>query len=125
MKNQLTLIVAAKWQQCMNSRQIEEMLKLTDDQIEFVGPIESGFGHKELTEWIERSGIILTTLNSNVKEEKLLLKHQARWKGNDGCLMEERFYYTYILMKNGKVVYLGFFENLHDAEVESEISLMK
>lgn len=125
MKNQLTLIVAAKWQQFMNSRHIEEMLKLTDDQIEFVGPIKSGFGHKELTEWIERSGIILTTLNSNVNEDKLLLKHQARWKVDDGCLMEERFYYTYILMKNGKVVYLGFFENLHDAEVISGISLMK
>lgn len=125
MKNQLTLIVAAKWQQFMNSRHIEEMLNLTDDQIEFVGPFESGVGHKELAEWIDRSGILLTTLNSNVNEDKLLLKHQARWKSNDGCFMEERLYYTYIIMKNSKIIYIGLFENLHDAEVMSGISLIK
>ena len=125
MKNQITLIVAAKWQQFMNSRHIEEMLQLTDDQIKFFGLFESGVGHEELTDWIERNGIYLTTLISSVNEDKLLLKQQVKWKRNDGSVIEERHYYTYILMENSKIIYIGLFENLHDAEVMSGISLIK
>jgi len=125
MKNQLTLIVAAKWQQFMNSRNIEEMLKLMDQQIEFVGGNESGYGHQEFTNWINRTGLTLTTINSNVKEENLLIKHLAKWQVNDGCLNEEENFYTVIKMNNGKIVYIGKFDNLRDAEEISGISLTK
>ena len=125
MKNQITLIVVAKWQQFMNSRHIEEMLQLTDDQIKFFGLFEPGVGHEELTDWIERNGIYLSTLISSVNEDKLLLKQQVKWKRNDGSVIGERHYYTYILMENSKIIYIGLFENLHDAEVMSGISLIK
>lgn len=125
MKNQLTLIVAAKWQQFMNSRNIEEMLKLMDQQIEFVGGNESGYGHQEFTAWISRTGLTLTTINSYVKEENLLINHLAKWKGSDGCLNKEENFYTVIKMNNGKIVYIGRFDNLLDAEEISGISLTK
>lgn len=125
MKNQLTLIVAAKWQQFMNSRNIEEMLKLMDQQMEFVGGNESGYGHQKFTDWINRTGLTLTTINSYVKEENLLIKHLAKWQGNDGCLNEEENFYTVIKMNNGKIVYIGRFDNLRDAEEISGISLTK
>jgi hypothetical protein len=125
MKNQLTLIVAAKWQQFMNSRNIEEMLKLMDEQIEFVGRNESGYGLQEFTDWINRTGLTLTTLNSCVKEENLLIKHLAKWQGNERCLIEEENFYTVVKMNNGKIVYIGRFDNLEDAEEISGISLTK
>ena len=125
MKNQLTLIVAAKWQQFMNTRNIEVMLKLMDQQIEFVGGNALGYGHQEFTDWINKTGLTLTTINSYVKEENLLIKHLAKWQGNDGCLNREENFYTVIKMNNEKIVYIGRFDNLQDAEEISGISLTK
>lgn len=123
MENQLTLIVVAKWQQYMNSKNIEEMLKLTHEQIEFVHLNEHGIGHKELADWILRTGLTLTTLKSYVNEDKLLLRHLARRKAEDGCLLEEESFYTYIKMSRGKIIYIARIENQHDAEVISGILL--
>lgn len=123
MENQLTLIVAAKWQQFMNSKNIDEMLKLTHEQIKFFYLNEHGNGHKELADWILRTGLTLTTLKSQVNEDKLLLKHFARLKGEDGSLLKEESFYTYIKMNRGKIIYIARLENQHDAEVISGISL--
>ena len=123
MENQLTLIVVAKWQQFMNSKNIEEMLKLTHEQIEFVHLNEHGNGQKELADWILRTGLTLTTLKSYVNEDKLLLRHLARRKAEDGCLLREENFYTYIKMSRGKIIYIARIENQHDAEVISGISL--
>ena len=123
MKNQLTLIVAAKWQQFMNSKNIDEMLKLTHEQIEFAHLNEYGNGHKELADWIQRTGLTLTTLKSYVNEDKLLLRNLAKWKGKDGSLLKEESFYTYIKMSGGKIIYMARIDNQHDAEVISGISL--
>jgi len=123
MENQLTLIVVAKWQQFMNSKNIDEMLKLTHEQIEFVYLNEHGYGHKELADWILRTGLTLTTLKSFVNEDRLLLRHLARWKGEDGSLLKEESFYTYIKMSRGKIIYIARIDNQDDAEVVSGISL--
>ena len=122
MENQLTLIVVAKWQQFMNSKNIEEMLNLTHEQIKFSHLNELGNGHKELADWFLRMGLTLTTLKSYVNEDKLLLRHLARWKGEDGCLLKEEIFYTYFKMSSGKIIYKARTENQHDAAVISGIS---
>ena len=123
MENQLTLIVAAKWQQFMNSKNIEEMLKLTHEQIEFAHLNEYGYGHKELADWILRTGLTLTTLKSFVNEDRLLLRHLARWKGEDGSFLKEESFYSYIKLSRGKIIYIARIDNQHDAAVISGISL--
>lgn len=123
MKNQLTLIVAAKWQQYWNERNIDGLLKLTDEHVEVVDDKESNFGLQSLVKSIIRTGMTLKTLNSYVKEEKLVLKHRGIWKSDCGLVIKEAMIYSYIIMKNGKVAYLKQFECPEDAEAESGISI--
>ena len=123
MKNQLTLIVAAKWQQYLNERKYEELLKLTEANIEVVDNQGSNFGHKALLDCINRTGLTLLTVNSYVNEEKLILKHRRIWKSEDGENKKEALVYSYIKMNNGKVAYIQCFNDSEEAEKASGISI--
>ncbi|MGB3260714.1 hypothetical protein [Paenisporosarcina sp.] len=123
MKNQLTLIVAAKWQQYMNERKYEELLKLTEANIEVVDNKGSNFGHNALLDYINRTGLTLLTVNSYVNEEKLILKHRRIWKSEDGENKKEALVYSYIKMNNGKVAYIQCFNDSEEAENASGISI--
>jgi len=123
MKNQLTLIVAAKWQQYLNERKYEELLKLTEANVEVVDDKGSNFGHYALMNCINRSGLTLLTLKSYVNEEKLILKHRRIWKSEDGENKKEALVYSYIKMNNGKVAYIQSFNDSEEAEAASGISI--
>ena len=121
MKSQLTLIVAAKWQQYLNERKFEELLTLTEADIEVVDDEGLNIGHKALVDSINRTGLTLMTLKSYVNEEKLILKHRCIWKSEDGDIKKEGILYSYIKMNNGKVAYISYFNHPEEAETASGI----
>ena len=123
MKNQLNLIVVAKWQQLMNERNVVKILELTEETIEIVGPKGSVCGRQSFVDWIQYAGLTLTTLKSYVNEDKLVLKQHALLKDDAGQIKKESIVYTYIIMKNGKVASLTYFYNSQEAEESSGISL--
>lgn len=124
MKSQLTLIVAAKWQQYLNERKFEELLTLTEADIEVVDDEGSNIGHHALVDSINRTGLKLMTLKSYVNEEKLILKHRCIWKSEDGVIKNEGILYSYIKMNNGKVAYIRRFNHLEEAEAASGILIL-
>lgn len=106
-----TINIADGWVEKVNAKDIEGMLELSDHNIELMGPRGSAVGHDTLRQWAEESGIHLTTVTRYAKGDKVVFEQEGTWEDQNGQVTV----FTFMEIKNGKVVRISRFDTLDDA----------
>lgn len=74
------LQIALAWQNAANQQDIDQLMALSDPEIEIVGPRGSAFGHTLLTQWLARAGLTLTTLRMFAHENTVVIAQHGVWR---------------------------------------------
>lgn len=106
------------WIDRVNAKDVEGVLKVSDHNIEMIGPQGTGVGHDTLQQWVENSGIHLATRTRYQKSDKVVYEQQGTWEDQRG----EVTLYTYMEIKNGKVCEIARYDTLDDAFGSSGLS---
>jgi hypothetical protein len=97
--------IAEAWQQAANQQDSEQLLELSDPNIEVVGPRGSGFGHQLLRDWLARAGLTLTTLRAFGRGNTVVLAQHAIWRSVEtGEAAGERDLASRFDVEGGRVV---------------------
>ncbi|MDN7246816.1 nuclear transport factor 2 family protein [Planococcus shenhongbingii] len=113
-----TIKTADAWVDKVNAKDIEGMLEVSDHNIELMGPRGSAVGHDTLQQWAEESGIHLTTVTRYAKGNKVVFEQEGTWQDQNGKVTV----FTFMEVKNGKVVRISRFDTLDDAFGDSGLS---
>lgn len=106
------------WTDRVNAKDVEGVLEVSDSNIELIGPRGSAAGHETLAQWVEKTGIHLTTVSRYVKGDKVVYEQRGVWENQDG----EVTVYTLMEIREGKVTRLARFDALDDAFGTSGLS---
>lgn len=110
------LAIAQAWQEAANERDIEQLLMLSDPEIEIVGPRGSGFGSSLLKEWLERAGLKLTTVRAIEDGNTVLLEQRGVWRDREtGYVTGERTLASVFQVYDRQVVKFARFDNFETA----------
>ncbi|MDN7243116.1 nuclear transport factor 2 family protein [Planococcus sp. N028] len=102
---------ADAWVDKVNAQDVEGVLEVSDPNIELIGPRGAGFGHDLLVQWMENTGVRLHTITRYAKGPHVVYEQEAVWENQDGHVIV----YTFMKIKDGKVVGLERFDNIDDA----------
>lgn len=75
--NRMETVLA--WIAAVNHQQLDELLELSDQQIEIVGPRGSGFGHALLGDWIAQAGLSLEVKALWQRRNEVLVEAIGKW----------------------------------------------
>lgn len=102
---------ADKWIENVNAKDVAAVLKISDRNIELIGPMGASAGHEMLAEWVKNSGIILSTQSRYAKGDCVVYEQEGRWENENGQVMV----YTFMEVKDGKVKRIARFDTLDEA----------
>lgn len=109
---------AEAWTAKVNERDAAGVLALSDHNIELSGPRGTATGHSILADWLENSGIHLMTTAHFVKGGKIICEQQGTWENEAGSVT----IYTFMEIKDGKVLRIERLDSLDDAFGTSGLS---
>lgn len=99
------------WVDKVNAQDVEGVLEVSDPNIELVGPRGAGFGHDLLVQWMEDTGVKLHTITRYANGHCVVYEQEAAWENQDGHVIV----YTFMEVKDSKVLRLERFDNIDDA----------
>lgn len=99
------------WVDKVNAQDVEGVLKVSDPNIELVGPRGAGFGHDLLVQWMGDTGVKLHTITRYANGHCVVYEQEAVWENQDGHVIV----YTFMEVKENKVLRLERFDNIDDA----------
>lgn len=102
---------ADKWTESVNRKDVAAVLKISDRNVELIGPRGASAGHDILAEWVKNSGIHLSTKSRYAKGDCVVYEQEGRWENENGHVMV----YTFMEMKEGKVKRIARFDSLDEA----------
>lgn len=102
---------ADEWTEKVNAKDVAAVLKISDHNIEMIGPMGAAAGHDTLAQWVKNSGINLTTTSRYAKGDCVVYEQEGRWEDENGQVM----LYTFMEIKEGKVKRIARFDTLDEA----------
>ncbi|HSI66893.1 MAG TPA: nuclear transport factor 2 family protein, partial [Planococcus sp. (in: firmicutes)] len=102
----------------VNAKDVKGVCEVSKSTIEMVGPHGTAAGLETLSQWVEESGIQLTTLTRYAKESRIVYEQKGTWKDQAG----EIIVYTYMEVKDGKVSRISRYETIEEAFGDSGLS---
>lgn len=102
---------ADKWIENVNAKDVDAVLKISDRNVELIGPMGASAGHETLAEWVKNSGISLSTQSRYAKGHCVVYEQEGRWENESGQVMV----YTFMEIKEEKVKRIARFDTLDEA----------
>lgn len=106
------------WTEKVNAKDIQGVLKVSDSNIEMVGPRGTTAGHDTLAQWVEGSGLQLITKTRYAKGGTVVYEQQGVWEDQNGQVTV----YTVMEVENGKVTRVSRYDTLDEAFGTSGLS---
>ena len=108
--------IAQAWQDAANDARIDEMLRLSDPNIEIVGPRGSGYGHQLLRDWLGRAGLRLATMRAFGRGDVVVLAQHGIWRSAEtGEVTGERDLASRFRVAGGRVTQFERYDTLDAA----------
>lgn len=108
--------IAQAWQDAANDARIDDLLRLSDPNIEIVGPRGSGYGHQLLRDWLGRAGAQLTMLRAFTRDDVVVLAQHGVWRSVEtGEVTGERDLASRYRIADGRVTQFERYETLDAA----------
>lgn len=117
-----TIKTAEGWVENSNKKDIPGLLNLSHSDIEIMGPKGSISGSHHLTDWIERANLHLHTIRRFAKGHNIVLEQQGTWYDEKGQEKGHNIVFTFMRVIDGKVAFLGRYDNKFEAFQVSELN---
>jgi hypothetical protein len=122
--NQAAIQVVESWQDAANRQDTQRLLKLSDPNIEIVGPRGSAHGHQILIEWLSRAGLTLETFRTFAKDEVVIMAQHGTWRSVEtNEVMSKADVATVFHVADGQVTYLARYDGLEEALSKANLSV--
>jgi hypothetical protein len=107
------LAVVQAWQEAANSRDIDQLVELSDPNIEIIGPRGSGYGHQLLRDWLSRAGLSLETRRFFARENMIVAVQHGVWRSLEtGEITSEAEVASCFRVEGQRVVQLARYDSL-------------
>lgn len=111
-----TIETAETWIELSNQKNLEELSKVTSDELELVGPKGTGvIDHQELGEWIERANLQLATTERYAKDHYIVLVQHGNWLNDDDSIKGQAIVFTVFKIIDRQVNFLARYDNKEEA----------
>src|SRR3954452_3656881 len=108
--------IVEAWQDAANKQDVEQLLALSDQDIEIAGPRGVGHGHQLLRDWLARAGLTLETRRAFVRGNEVVVAQHAIWRGaTTGEVTGEAELASRFRVEKGRVVLFGRYDSLDQA----------
>lgn len=120
MQNLSASAVVQAWQDAANRQDVDQLVALSDANIELIGPRGSAYGHQILRDWLSRAGLQLETRRVFERGDVVVVAQHAVWRSVDtGKAMGEADIASRFRVENGRVVQFARYDNLNEALAEA------
>lgn len=99
------------WTEKVNAKDIKGVLEVSDPNIEMVGPRGTAAGRETLRQWVEGSGLHLTTVTRYAKGGTVVYEQEGVWENQNGQVTV----YTVMEVQNNKVNRVSRYDTLDEA----------
>ncbi|PFG14678.1 hypothetical protein [Bacillus sp. es.036] len=117
-----TIKTAENWVENSNQKDIPGLLNLSHSDIEIMGPKGSISGSQHLGDWIDRANLHLHTIRRFAKGHNIVLEQQGTWYEESDQVKGQNIVYTFMRVIDGKVAFLGRYDNKIKAFQVSELN---
>lgn len=108
--------VVQAWIKAVNRRDEAEVIRLSDPNIEIVGPRGSGYGHPLLREWLNRAHISLETLRTFARDDRAVVFQHGVWRSLEtGEVIGEAEMASQFRVKEGRIAQYARYDHLDEA----------
>ena len=111
------------WQDAANAQDIDQLLALSDENIEIVGPRGSGYGHQLLRDWMARAGLTLETQRTFAREASVVMEQHGVWRDvQTGVINGEAWIASSFRVANGRVTRFARFDDVASALGDADLT---
>jgi limonene-1,2-epoxide hydrolase len=111
------------WQDAANAQDIDQLLALSDENIEIVGPRGTSHGHQPLREWMRRAGLTLETRRTFAHGNIVVIEQHAVWRNVEtGAVSGDADIASSFQVTNGRIVRYGRFDDLASALEDAKLT---
>lgn len=111
------------WQNAANNQVTERLLRLSDPNIEIVGPRGSGYGHELLRAWLARAGLTLETKRVFARGDTVVLAQHGVWRSPEtGVVTGEADLASSFKVSRGVVTRFSRHEKLAEALIQGRLT---
>lgn len=115
--------VVYAWQDAANRQDVEQLVALSDANIEIVGPRRSGFGQQLLRDWLARAGLTIETQRTFARENVVVVAQHGVWRSVEtGEVTGEADLASRFRVEQGRVVQFARYDRLDTALTEASLS---
>ena len=107
--------VVAQWQDAANSGDVEQLLALSDAEVELIGPRGRDRGHQALREWLDRAGLRVQALRSFSKGNAVVVEQIGEWRTASEEPRGEQTVASAFVVDAGKITRVARFDRLDEA----------
>lgn len=114
--------VVLAWHDALNREDGEEMLRLSDPNIEIVGPRGSGFGLELLRQWLHHARVHLLPRRRFAARDTVVVEERGIWVSPEtGEVVGESDVASVFRVRQGRVAYCARFDTLAAALAHAEL----
>ena len=104
------------WHAALNRADGDEVLRLSDPDVEIVGPRGSGFGHDLLRRWLEHTRVELHPRQAFARGDRVVVQQHGIWRSPEtGEATGEAEVASVFRVREGRVAFYARFDSLEAA----------
>lgn len=112
MQNRSPSTVVHDWHDALNAEDAEGVLRLSDPNIEIVGPRGSGFGHALLRAWLAHARVRLEPRRVFARGSTVVVEQHGVWRAPEsGEVLGEADVASFFRVVDGRVAYYARFDS--------------
>ncbi|HEY0739172.1 MAG TPA: nuclear transport factor 2 family protein [Herpetosiphonaceae bacterium] len=116
MQQEQAIAVVQAWQEAANNQDGEQLVALSDPNIEIIGPRGSGFGAQLLREWLGRAGLTLETQRVFARDQVVVVAQHGVWRSVEtGEVQGEADLASRFRVADGRVAQFARYDRLEQA----------
>ncbi|MBV9773507.1 MAG: nuclear transport factor 2 family protein [Gemmatimonadetes bacterium] len=114
--------VVADWQDALNREDHDTVLRLSDPDIEIVGPRGSGFGLDLLRQWLGHTRVQLHPQRVFARDDTVVVAQHGVWRSPEtGAVAGEADVASVFRIRESRVAYYARYDTLADALLHARL----
>ena len=118
-----SVTVVQAWLHAANTQNFDDLIALSDPNIEIIGPRGSGYGHQLLRDWLGRAGLRLETRRVFARGDAVVVEQHGVWRSVEtGDVTGERDIASRFRVDGERIVQFARYDSLSEALAEAGLT---